>query len=217
MPIVVDTTAMPLGPGLTGKAILDAAMSHIQDKSTGMRSALTVWLNALFQKTHTERDWLFLHTAQGVTIEENKIIKPSDFGRLIYVQGSGWHLDAKHRLTDRESYEFTDDNAADPTPAGFEEMATMLILRPGASGSAYLKYVKLIPAAADSTNPTVWPWSFLPLFERSLVTAYYEYDSDQRGMISLQLDPKELDRLKFDDNRQKPVPKQSRKGFLKWR
>ena len=80
-----------------------------------------------------------------------------------------------------------------------------------------MRYIRLIPAAADSDTATVWPWRFLPMFERSLLSAYYEYDGDQRGMPSLTLDRAELDLLKFADNMQKPIPKQSRKGFLRGR
>ena len=217
MPIVVDTTSPPLGSGLTGKAILDAAMSHIQDKSAGMRSAMTIWLTSLYQKAYAERDWLFLQTIATVSIESDIIVKPTDFGRLIYISGEEWHLEAKHRLTDREAFELVDDTTTDPIPMGFEETATLLILRPGGAGSANLKYTRLIQAAFDSNTPTVWPWKFLPLFERSLLSACYEYDSDQRGIPSMQLDQVELDRLKHEDNRQKPIPKPSRKGFLRWR
>jgi hypothetical protein len=215
MPIVVETIAAPLGDGLSGKDILDAVSSHIQDKSTTMRGLLALWLNTLFQKALNEREWQFLFTTISTEIENNRIIKPSDFGRLEYAKGSGWFLEPKNRMTGREVYDATDESANNPTPVGFEETQTSLNLIPGASGTATLRYVRLIPAASDTTTRTAWPWSFLPLFERSLLSVYYEYDADARGVLSLQLDTAELDRLKYQDNLLRPIPKRSNRGYVR--
>jgi hypothetical protein len=45
---------------------------------------------------------------------------------------------------------------------------------------------------------------------RSVLSAVYEYEENNRAIPSIQLDQMLLDRLKTEENRQKPMPKRSK-------
>ena len=78
-----------------------------------------------------------------------------------------------------------------------------------------LKYIRTVPEYEDNAT-TIRPSKFKSLLVRAVRSVIYEYEADERGMISLQLDGAEMSRLKREENRQKPIPKRDKymKGYL---
>jgi hypothetical protein len=117
---------------LTGKGIIDDAMSIIRNNSVPVRAKMLLWLNVTAQKLTTARSWQF------------------------------------------------------PVNS---------------------------PAIEDTEEALSWPPECQPMFIRSLLDFFYEYDMDERQAMSYQLNQVELGELKKWDNRQKPRQRYERHGY----
>ena len=194
-------------------AVLDLAIGKQFDSSTTMRVKALAWLNEAMQRLYLERDWLCLQASTPLAASSNALTKPSGYGRFRYLKsttsGSEFLLLPKHRLTEEEKFDYTDPNAVDPIPLGFYEGAQSISLLPGYTGTVELGYVKSVPVYTDNVV-TLWDDKFLLVLSRSVQSCVYEYESDQAGVISLQLDQVELKRLKAEENRQKPIPQRTK-------
>jgi hypothetical protein len=203
---------------LTTAGVLNQVLTRIQDNSEEMRARLLAWFNVVGQMLYLERDWMCLEKVQrGIAIATNAIPKPTDYGRFVYAKHTTFFLQENDRLSDQEIADTEEETEATTSTVatGFHEDADSIFFLPGAAGTADLKYQREIPAYVDDDTETVWPDYFLPLYERSLLDAYYEFDRDNRLAVSVQLDAGELLRLKEWENRQKPKPKLSPQGYLR--
>ena len=194
---------------LTGKEIIDSALTLIKNNSTPVRTKMLIWLNIIAVKIQTERDWTFFDNGVFiVTPTSNVITCPSDYGGFISISGDDFILTGKNRLTTAETWE-TDSLTNATVPLGFTEGTTTqgsvivrIITLHGqlVTTAITLSYTIEPSVFTDDTTITAWPRQCLPLFQRSLLDAFYEMDFDERASISLQLNAAELSRLKKWDN-----------------
>lgn len=193
--------------------VLDLALGKQHDTSSAIRVKALAWLNEAIQKLQLERDWLCLDRTADLTATDNAVTKPSDYGRFRYAQsttsGQEFFLDGRDRLTDREAYQFVGDGTANPVPYGFTEGATDITFLPGTTGTVTLGYTCILPSYADSAT-TLLDAKFANLLARSVLSAVYEYDQDQRTIPSIQLDAGLLASLKTEENRQRPIVKRTK-------
>lgn len=195
---------------LTTNRVLDLALGKQHDTSSALRVKALAWLNEAMQKLYLERDWMCLDRTDDLTVADNAITKPDDYGRFRYVQSAdAFFLDGRDRLTEREAYQYTDDAAANPVPVGFTESATAITFLPGATGDVTLGYTCILPNYADNAT-TLLDAKFTNLLARSVLSAVYEYEQDQRTIPSIQLDASLLSALKAEENRQRPIAKKSK-------
>lgn len=193
--------------------LLDLALGKQHDTSNALWVKALDWLNEAMQKLYLERDWMCLDRTYDLTVANNAITKPDDYGRFRYAQsttsGQEFFLDGRDRLTEREAYQYTDDAAANPVPVGFTESATAITFLPGATGDVTLGYTCILPSYAYDSM-TLLDVKFTNLLARSVLSAIYEYEQDQRTIPSIQLDASLLSALKAEENRQRPIAKKSK-------
>lgn len=198
---------------LTTGNVLDLALGKQHDTSSAIRVKALAWLNEAIQKLQLERDWLCLDRTADLTATDSAVTKPSDYGRFRYAQsttsGQEFFLDGRDRLTDREAYQFVGDGTANLVPYGFTEGATDITFLPGTTGTVTLGYTCILPSYADSAT-TLLDAKFTNLLARSVLSAVYEYDQDQRTIPSIQLDAGLLASLKTEENRQRPIVKRTK-------
>lgn len=198
---------------LTTNSVLDLALGKQHDTSSALRVKALAWLNEAMQKLYLERDWICLDRTAELTATDNAVTKPADYGRFRYAQsttsGQEFFLDGRDRLTDREAYQFVGDGTANPVPSGFIEGATDITFLPGTTGTVTLGYTCILPSYADSAT-TLLDAKFTNLLARSVLSAVYEYEQDQRTIPSIQLDAGLLAAIKTEENRQRPIAKRSK-------
>lgn len=184
--------------------ILDTALGRQHDTSSDLRTKALGWLNESIQLLYLERDWNFLKKKADLTITSNKGTLPTDYGRFLFCQATNWYLKRAHQLTEEEIYNLDDtmDN-----PYGWSADSDTIYFHPKADDeTASLTYSRTIPTYT-ATADTIIPEAFLPLLSRSVINAVYEYEIDQRAMITIALEQVILTKLKIDDNRTRPIPK----------
>jgi hypothetical protein len=210
---------------LTGKLILDSVFARLRDNSSGTRTKLLSILQEIGQQAFLEHDWIdLLFLTAGVAPVNNAVLKTSlpNYGRFYTAKQSstsssdGFLLKERDQLTEDEIFATGEETVAtDRVPAGWHEDATSIYFLPGVTGNIDFKYYRTIPAFTDDSEVTIWPDYFLPLFVRSLLTNYYEFDRDDRLIIGVQLDVGELNRIKKWQNKRKAVPKNDSRGLIR--
>jgi|LGVF01.2.fsa_nt_gb hypothetical protein len=205
MAIVVTNTAsnpsQQTGNPLTTNEVLDLALGKQHDTSTGLRTKALAWLNETMQKLHLERDWLCLERTVGLTAADSAIPKPADYGRFRYARCGDFFIGERHRLSEEDVHL--------SAPIGFFEDATHIRFAHDVADTVTLGYACAIPTYGDNAT-TVLDAKFKNLLARSVQTAVYEYEKDQRAISSIQLDEVLLNKLKAEENRQRPTPKRSK-------
>lgn len=204
---------------LTGAGILDDAMSMIQDNTTGLRTKMLRWLNVAAQQLVTIRTWQFLHSSVSATPVNNAITKPTDYGEFEYLQIPSFStFDKRNRLTQGEADQADMTGMGYSSPIGYTENNTSIILHGASWSSAVtLGYIIEPPVIADSAASTIWPSKCKAYFMRYLMTAFYEYDFDERAAINIDKFQYELKTLKGWDNNQRPKTQYSRHGYRRTR
>ena len=200
---------------LTTKSVLDCLPTRVRDNSPTLRVKAASWLNTAMQDVLNERSWVFLEKTAALTITDSAITLPTDFGREVFIKNGLYIFTTADRLTHSDAARA---DAAGGEPVGYTIGTDTITFHPTATGSADLSYVAALPADGyvDGTDPTIFPVEFKPLFERCILTAFYEYDVDNdRLPIGLQLDAKMLRNLKRADNQRKAVPALDRKGMVR--
>lgn len=201
---------------LTTDSILSGVLSRIRDNSTQMRTKLMGWMNELLQTLALNLDWKFLESTATLTVSENKVALPDTYGRFRFVSGENFFLAPGHRLPEERAY-YThrrgDYTLSGTATVGFTDDATHLYFHPQASGVVTLGFYRTIPEYEDG-DTTILPDKFKPLIVRSLLSAYYEYDVDERALPSLALDKEALAALTKDEYRQRAIPQVSSAGFI---
>lgn len=191
------------------KAIMDSALTRIQDNSTGMRTRLLSWLNdAMRSIANYPREWEFLKVSATLAVTANKATLPADFGRVRSIEAG------VYRLADPLS----DDDVFNEA-IGFTVDATEITLSglPDAT-SIVLKYLATMTADyADGTANTIFPLEYQDYFIRYLTSSAYEYDKDNDIIPSMLIQKEELKQLKALDNLRKPRPERSRNGYMSTR
>lgn len=202
---------------LTTKQVLDKFFNRTRDNSSTLRVKALGWLNSLMTDVVNERPWLFLNKYVTLTIAANKITLPADFGLESTIAVSGVLLTDIDKLTEEEA--FISDQGGGFID-GYTLDSTSITFHPSAEGAAVLNYSAQMPATdyVDSMAATIFPVEFIPLFERSLMTAFYEYDVDtDRLPLGLAVDKVQMSRMKKLDNSRKAIPKNNRNGFVRER
>ena len=200
---------------LTTKSVLDRVFSRIKDNSSTLRVRMLGWLNSTMQDAVSKREWTFLEKTVSLTITDNAITLPVDFDRELFIRNGQYIFTVGDRLT---AYMAAEADIAGGEPYGYTLDATSLTFHPSASGTAELTYQAVFPAAGyeDGTIPTIFPINWLPVFERCMITAFYEYDVDaDRLPLSLQLDAEQIRAMKKLDNQRKAIPQLSPKGYVR--
>lgn len=210
---------------LTGKLILDSVFARLRDNSPGTRTKLLSILQEIGQQAFLEHDWIdLLVLVSGATSTDNAVPKTllSNYGRLYTAKqaststSDGFLLKEIDRLTEAEIFATGEETVAtNRVPAGWHEDGTSIYFLPGVTGDLDIKYYRTVPLFTDDAVDSVWQDYFLPLFVRSLLTNYYEFDRDDRMAIGVQLDVAELNRIKKWQNKRKPIPKNDSKGYMR--
>ena len=195
---------------ITTAQILDLALSKVTDNSAGARAKMLVWLNAGMQQIAMLRDWSFLKKDATLTLTNGYSVWPADFQTAIsYTIGTDC-VYANARMTPKDKasarYGNTYGYRIDEDLAGFT-------LYP-APDSCVLGYKIVVPTYADDSTATVFPVEMLNLFARAVVTDFYEYDTDERAVSSVQLYQMELKAAKKWDNQQSALPARNRRDLL---
>jgi hypothetical protein len=203
---------------LTGAGMLDDALSIIQDNSTTMRTKMLRFANVVAQKLAVVRPWLWLNTSVTLVPVNNVITKPANYGAFSYLLfGMSKAFDERNRLDPREAFN-ADNTQGMAYPHGFTEDATTITLHgAGWTDSVTLGYTIEPPAIIDSADSTIWPVKCRPVFMKSILDWYYEYDLDERKTANVQLNMAEISDLKKWDNQQKPKTQNSRHGYHRTR
>lgn len=184
--------------------ILDTALARQHDTSTELRTRALGWLNEAIQLLYVERDWRFLKKKADLVVASNEGALPEDFGRFLFCEATNWYLKKAHQLTEEEIYNLDDEL---DNPYGWSVDSDTIYFHPQADDETVkLTYSRTIPTYT-ATQDTIIPEMFLPLLSRSVVNAVYEYEIDQRAMITLALEQNILTKLKIEDNRNTPIPK----------
>lgn len=200
---------------LTTKAVLDQVFSRIKDNSTALRVKMLAWLNSVMQDVINERAWVFLEKSASLTLVDNSVDLPADFGRETFLKNGIYVFTVSDRLSSEQAALV---DSAGGEPFGYTLDTTSLTVHPSADGTLELHYVASFPAAwySDGVDPTLFPIEFMPLFERYLLTCFYEYDVDEsRWGSAAALDRRQLRTLKVLDNQRRPLPQLSSKGFVR--
>jgi hypothetical protein len=188
----------------------------VKDNSPALRVKMLDWLNSSMQDVWSERSWLFLEKTVDLAIVAGAITLPTDFGDEIFVRiGNSFIFTTGDNITPSDATRW---DVAGGDPHGYTTDDTSLVFHPAASGTASLTYTAKFPAAgyADDTTNTIFPTEFTPLFERAMLTAFYEYDVDtDRAPVSIQIDQQQLRRLKKLDNQRRPLPQLHSRGYVR--
>lgn len=214
---------------LTGKGMIDDALSIIRNNSTSVRGKMLVWLNITAQKLAVVRPWQFLSNGQTSIVPVNNVLTmPADFGAIQSLRGgTAFLLDCRHLLTPGEAWQLDKTASGFSNPRGYTEgiietvpgtkRATITLHGAGFSNAVTVNYTIEPPTITDSTTATSWPVQCRALFQRCLLDAFYEYDMDERAALSYQLNAAELSELKKWDNSKKPRTQQNRHGYRRTR
>ena len=200
---------------LTVKQVLDSVFSRLRTNSAEHRARMVHWLNSAMLQVVNEREWNFLEKTATIAIADNIIPLPDDFGNEISIQVGDVILTSRHLITDTDAFyaDLIDPNSL----VGYSVQETGIEFHAAAAGTAILTYTARVATYADG-DTTVFPTEFLPLFERALLSAWYEYDVDEdRIPLSFQLEPKMLKQMKALDNRRRGMPRLNSNGFLRER
>lgn len=180
---------------LNVSAILNDAQSQITDASAETRARMVSWLNTAMQKLAIERDWNFLRVyLPAQTLTSSQLTLPSDFARVESIKGDDWFYDLYKQLTPAEI----------TTADGYTVDSTYITLYPEKTGTADLRYIRTVPTYTDDTNDTIFPEYCQDFLVRAVVTAYYEFDFDERLPAGMNAEAQSLKALKHLDNRLKP-------------
>ena len=201
---------------LTTKAVLDRVFNRVKDNSPSLRVKMTDWLNSAMQSAWAERSWLFLEKKVDIAIVAGSITLPADFGDEIFIRiGNSFIFTTGDNLTPADAVRW---DVAGGDPQGYTTDDTLLTFHPAVSGTATLTYTAKVPDVGytDGTDDTIFPREFLPLFERALLEAFYEYDVDtDRLPNGIRLNTEEMRRMKKLDNGRRPLPQLSTRGYVR--
>ncbi len=200
---------------LSTKSVLDRVFNRIKDNSPALRVKMLDWLNSGMQDVRNERSWLFLERKVDLPITGGAITLPTDFGDVVFIRVDNFIFTTGDNLTPSEAARW---DVAGGDPQGYTVDAIYLTFHAAVSGTASLTYAAQIPENGylDSTDATFFPTEFLPLFERALLSAFFEYDVDtDRRPVSIKLDQQQLYRLKKLDNSRKPKPQLHPRGYVR--
>ena len=202
---------------LTTKAVLDAVFSRLRTNSVEHRARMVSWLNsAMLQVVNEPRAWNFLEKTATIAIADNIIPLPDDFGTENNIRIGDIILTPRHIITDIDA--FYADLTAPTSLIGYSVQETGIEFHSSATGNAILNYTARVATYTDSADATVFPTEFLPLFERAMLTAWYEYDVDaDRLPLSFQLDARMMQQMKALDNRRKGMPQFESHGYKRGR
>ena len=190
---------------LSSNSILDAVTLREHDNTSTMRARILSWFNDAVQAVWLARDWKFLKvTDSTIPLVDSQIALPADYGRLLSLSVQQlWFLDQRNQFTDEEEFLNSIESLDGIYPNGWTENLTHITLRPRITGTPKFIYMPTIPEYLDN-QITVFPIRFRMLFVRTLMSAYYEFEADNRGMVSIQLDQVELDKLHKWENKNNP-------------
>lgn len=193
------------------KNILDAAQERIHDDSNKTRMRMLEWLQMVISTIEVERAWHCLIVRNpSVPVAGGVIDTPSDYKSIIGItDNSTYFLTTQHRLTPELAASALLSTGSHPI--GFDEYQNSLRLLPAPDdGNITLFYVKGQDSYVDDATDTIWPNEFKPIMVRGVLDAYYEFDTDQRMIGSINLNITMLNNLKRWDNKFQPMPKYSR-------
>lgn len=198
------------------KQVIDSAFSRIKDNSAALRVKMLSWLNSTMREVVNDRAWTFLDVGPAtLPITSNAVTLPTDFGQETFVKYGIYTFTTSSRLTPTEAARA---DLCGGDPVGYTIENGKLTIHPSAEGTLDLSYTAKVPAAgyADDTTATIFPDEFIPLFERYLLSAFYEYDADPEKLnFGAAINQSMLRNLRIADNQRRPVPALSRKGMLR--
>lgn len=203
---------------LTTKQVLDKFLSRVRDNSAALRVKSLSWLNSLMTDVVNERTWEFLNRSVTLTITNNQITLPADFSIERSIEVGDYILTYANKLTDKEA--FRSDQSQSGIVEGFTVEDGTITFHPSAEGSAILHYTAQIPSVgyADTAEATIFPLEFVTLFERALMTAFYEYDVNAELLpVGFGIDKTQMRRMKQLDNSRKAKPKVNSNGYIRER
>lgn len=201
---------------ITVSGVVTKALSKVVDNSDELRAKFVVWFNEVARDIFTQpREWGFLSTEVTVPVVLNRIDMPTNASEIISLQVGGMFLTKEDQLSAESA--FKGNTYAGLTPTGYLISTDgKIIFYPGAEGDCVLTYESTLNSdLADTTDPTIFPMDLESLFVTGLRMHYYDYDKDGRYSKEVSLYDFEMSKVKAWDNRNKPKPTTSPKGYLK--
>lgn len=224
---------------LNGAGIIDDALTIIRNDSTSVRANMLSWLNIASQKLVVARPtrWTFLENGSVYVTPDsnNALTMPADYEDLISLQGgTDFLLDKRNLLTPGEAWEEDNSSVGQAMPYGYTEAVGLVVTTVGPPAVYSRGYIITLHGAAyanpvtvnysisptdftDDTTESAWPSACLPIFQRTLLDGFYEYDFDERAAISYQLNQQLLSQLKQWDNMRKPRSQTDQRGLRRSR
>lgn len=201
---------------LNTEAVLDKALTKVQDNTPELRAKALDWLNEVRTDIHNQpRLWNFMRGTTTLTVSDNAITLPNGVSEVISLEGDTFLLTPQHILSETEAYLLSNQTA--DTPQGYIKYPDNTIqFFPGATGSVIVTYeANANTDLADSPNNTVYPKELENLFILGVRMHYYDYDKDGRFTKEVVLYQDELSKVKAWDNQLKALPKFSSHGYIK--
>lgn len=186
--------------------ILDQVDVLIADtNSKPQRQRLLVWMNDVIKSIADMRDWDFLTDTEELTITNNSITYPADFKEFINLSiGDQYFFDRTSILTDSESWVEYGITTADFTV-------------PVTEGTATLKYKILTPVYAVGAT-TIFPDQFINVVVDGILCKYYRFIRAYEDLAEAKNQySNSLIEIKKNYNRNQPMPKYTRHGYLRRR
>jgi len=187
-------------------SVLDTALSRQHDTSSELRSKALGWLNMGLQQIATAKRWWFLRATDTLTVTNIEVTLPADFDELLFIEGADWYLKSSHHINEEDAFLLSDQ----ANPYGFTIAGDALKLVPECpDATVTLTYLRSVPTYTD-TQDTIFPDEFAPILSRGVINSVYEYESDQRAMVTINFPAEMLEALKVKDNRKWPKPTRGR-------
>jgi len=192
------------------KNVLNAVQARVHDNSTQTRGRMLSWFMDIVELLAIERSWYCLIKSTPVATTDGVLATINNYEQILSItDDSTYFLDTGDRLTLEEAFKVNAKGGS--TPVGFTELDGVITLAPvPGDGQVSVTYKRGQQVYLDDDIDTIWPSNFKPLFVRTILTAFYEFDTDQRLIGSVALDSTIINILKRWDNQFQPMPKMSK-------
>ena len=191
--------------------ILNDVQTMIQDNSPALRAKMMTWLNNIMIRLGNEFPWRCLLETATIAVASNAITLPTNFLEVDSITAGSIYFTNEDEVTLSNAFLWA---AGGTVPIGYTIINGVLTFVPGtAAASVLLNYLQEPPSYTDSSSPTIYTDKFLPLIERTLLSAYYEFDADERANIfTVPFDPNLLMALKVTEVKNSDVARK----YARW-
>lgn len=191
-------------------AILNKALSKVQDDSDEFRLLALGWLNEIVRDVLNQpREWAFLNDTVDLAVTANQITLPNGVSEIVHIDLGGTFYLPADMLTDPEA-------ALDRTGYTINKANIVTFYPDTTEVSATVKYKPYVTAdLADVATDTIFPIEFENLFLTGVRVHIYDYDKDGRYGKEEQKYAMAMSNIKTLDNRRKPELRNNPHGYTR--